>query len=88
MKVVKTQMIENFIVEQQTVEASRRLAAQSLQTANAIGVEGRALASEIAVMEGQIAATRALIAEKGALIEGPTLPLGQRSPIPARRCRA
>lgn len=69
MKVVKTQMIENFIVEQQTVEASRRLAAQSLQTANAIGVEGRALASEIAVMEGQIAATRALIAEKGALIE-------------------
>lgn len=66
--VVKTAMIDKFIVEQATVNASRELAAASLATANAYGVEGRAMQSQIAVMEANIAAMRASIATKEQMI--------------------
>lgn len=66
--VVKTAMIDKFIVEQATINASRELAAASLATANAYGVEGRALQSQIAVMEANMAAMRASIATKEQMI--------------------
>lgn len=86
-QVVRTGMVGNYIVENETRVASAKLAAQSLLTAEAIAVEGRALMSQNAVLAANIAETEALILAKKQLAAS-MLSVGSGATVAGRQVSA